>query len=87
MEAMISRCSRFSHQLTVPHSVKDYVEGIETGICAYFNGERFLQPGCLDWEHKRFFTGKMGDLTGGMGKVATFTRSTRLFDAALRPLK
>ena len=70
-----------------PFILMDHVDGVETGVGAFFNGERFLRPACIDWEHKHLFAGNMGELTGEMGTVASFTGSDRLFELALEPLE
>lgn len=52
--------------------IKEYqlqkrVQGVEVAVGAFFNGEEFLLPININFEHKKLFPGNIGVSTGEMG--------------------
>ncbi len=48
-------------------------EGVEVAIGRYFNGNTWIGPICINFEHKRLCDGDLGPLTPEMGTISYFT--------------
>ncbi len=63
------------------------VDGVEVAICGFFNGEWFVEPVNINFEHKKLFPGNVGPSTGEMGTSMFWTGRTELFEATLGKLE
>ena len=59
--------------------LQKHVSGVEVGASSFFNGEKFITPVLVCFEHKRLFPGELGPMTGEMGSSMFFSEPNVLF--------
>lgn len=59
------------------------VKGVEISVAAFFNGNEFLYPINITFEHKKLFTKELGVSTGEMGTSMFWVKDSPIFDATL----
>src|SRR5690606_19300860 len=62
-----------------PFQLQHHCTGVEVGLTAFFDGQRFLEPICVDFEYKQLFPGDLGPMTGHMGMALYWSAPNRLF--------
>lgn len=63
------------------------VVGVEVAVGAFFNGQRFVHPINVNFEHKKLFPGNLGPSTGEMGTAMFWSEPNRLFNKTLKKLE
>lgn len=63
------------------------VTGVEISVAAFFNGQKFIKPINITFEHKKFFPKELGVSTGEMGTSMFWTNDNPIFDATLAKLE
>lgn len=59
--------------------LQKFVSGVEVGASAFFNGEKFITPILIAFEHKRLFPGELGPMTGEMGTSMFWCEQNKIF--------
>src|SRR5690606_1876116 len=59
------------------------VKGVEISIAAFFNGNEFIYPINITFEHKKLFPKELGVSTGEMGTSMFWTKDSPIFEATL----
>jgi phosphoribosylamine---glycine ligase len=61
--------------------------GVEIAVGAFFNGEDFIYPVNVNFEHKKLFPGDIGPYTGEMGTLMFWADKSIVFEDTLLKLK
>lgn len=61
--------------------------GVEVAVGAFFNGEDFIYPVNINFEHKKLFPGDIGPYTGEMGTLMYWSSPNAIFNNTLLKLK
>ncbi|MDD4202389.1 MAG: phosphoribosylglycinamide synthetase C domain-containing protein [Candidatus Omnitrophica bacterium] len=63
------------------------VTGVEIAVGAFFNGNEFVQPININFEHKKLFPGQIGPSTGEMGTSMYWSSPNKIFNLTLGKLE
>ncbi|MCB9747309.1 MAG: phosphoribosylamine--glycine ligase [Candidatus Omnitrophica bacterium] len=63
------------------------VSGVEIAVGAFFNGDSFIFPININFEHKKLFPGNIGPSTGEMGTFMYWSGENKIFNATLKKME
>ncbi|MFZ6036575.1 MAG: phosphoribosylamine--glycine ligase [Patescibacteria group bacterium] len=63
------------------------MNGVEVAVGAFFNGQQFITPININFEHKKLFPGNIGPATGEMGTSMFWSEPSRLFNQTLKKME
>lgn len=63
------------------------ITGVEVAVGAFFNGNEFIYPINVNFEHKKLFPGNIGPATGEMGTSMFWSMPNKLFNLTLRKME
>lgn len=67
--------------------LQKFASGVEVAVGAFFNGNDFIYPININFEHKKLFPGDIGPFTGEMGTLMYWSQSNTMFKTTLEKMK
>lgn len=67
--------------------LQKFISGVEVAVGAFFNGEDFLYPINVNFEHKKLFPGNIGPSTWEMGTSMYWSQPNTIFNETLFKMK
>ena len=67
--------------------LQKFAAGVEIAVGAFFNGNDFIYPININFEHKKLFPGDIGPFTGEMGTLMYWSPSNTIFKTTLEKMK
>jgi phosphoribosylamine---glycine ligase len=91
LEMMFNLEKKWPKNLKPNFQLQKFASGVEMAVGAFFNGQDFVLPLIVNFEHKKLMTGNIGPMTGEMGTLILWENNPghRLFQetlAKVRPL-
>lgn len=83
LEAYKTSWAKSIHEL----QIQKKISGVEIAVGAYFNGNEFVYPININFEHKKLFPGNLGPSTGEMGTSMFWSDPNKLFNATLKKME
>ncbi|MDP3964006.1 MAG: phosphoribosylamine--glycine ligase [bacterium] len=67
--------------------IQKQATGVEVAVGAFFNGQDFIYPINVNFEHKKLFPGDIGPYTGEMGTLMYWSPANTLFNSTLAKMR
>ena len=67
--------------------LQKFASGVEVAVGAFFNGNDFIYPINVNFEHKKLFPGDIGPFTGEMGTLMYWSGPNTIFRTTLEKMK
>lgn len=77
----------WSDEVKIYQLQKKVDTGVEVGVGAFFNGNEFIYPININFEHKKLFPGELGVATGEMGTSMFWSGPNKIFNSTLKKME